>query len=37
MECNRQIFFSILDRFLPFYPTKNPVNQNFEKMKSIMI
>ena len=26
-------FFVILDCFLHFYPTKNPENQNFEKMK----
>ena len=26
-------FFVILDRFLPFYPTNNAKNQNFEKMK----
>ena len=26
-------FFVILDHFLPFYPPKNPKNQNFEKMK----
>ena len=26
-------FFVILDHFLPFYPPKNPRNQNFEKMK----
>ena len=25
--------FVILDDFLPFYPTNNPKNQNFEKMK----
>ena len=28
-----QIFFVILDWFLPFYPPNNPKNQNFEKMK----
>ena len=32
MECNRQYFFVILDRFLPFYPPNNPKNQNFEKL-----
>ena len=26
-------FFSILDHFLPFYPTNKPKNKNFEKMK----
>ena len=26
-------FFVILGHFLPFYPTNNPKNQNFEKMK----
>ena len=25
--------FVILDQFLPFYPAKNPKNQNFEKIK----
>ena len=25
--------FVILGRFLPFYPTNNPKNQNLEKMK----
>ena len=33
LEHNRQIFFFILDYFLPFYPPNNPENQNFEKMK----
>ena len=32
MECIRQ-FFVILDRFLPFYPSTDTENQNFEKMK----
>ena len=27
--------FCHLDRFLPIYPTHNPKNQNFEKMKKI--
>ena len=27
--------FVILDHFLPFYPTNNPQNQNFEKMKKM--
>ena len=27
-------FFVILGHFLPFYPTNNPKNQNFEKMKT---
>ena len=26
--------FVILDRFLPFYPSNNPNNQNFEEMKT---
>ena len=26
-------FFVILGHVLPFYPTNNPQNQNFEKMK----
>ena len=26
-------FFVILDHFLPFYPSNNPKNQNFEKIK----
>ena len=26
-------FFVILGHFLPFYPTNNPKNQDFEKMK----
>ena len=26
-------FFVILDRFLPFYPSNNTKNQNFEKLK----
>ena len=29
MECDRQNFFVIIDRFLPL----DPENQNFEKMK----
>ena len=33
MKHNRQIFFVILGQFLPFYPTSNPKNQNFEKKK----
>ena len=33
IECNRQNFFVILDRFLPFYTTNNLKNQNFEKLK----
>ena len=32
MECDRQEFV-ILDYFLPFYPSNNPENQNFEKKK----
>ena len=27
----RTEFFVILDHFLPFYPTNNPKNQNFQK------
>ena len=27
-------FFLILEHFLPFYPTNNPKNQNFEKIKA---
>ena len=37
MEGNRQNFFVILDYFLPFYPSNNRENQNFEKMKNIPI
>ena len=33
IECNRQIFFVILERFLPFYSPNNPKNKNFEKLK----
>ena len=32
-ECNRQNFFVILNRFLPFHPSNNLKNQNFEKLK----
>ena len=32
-EAWQTIFFVILDHFLPFYPTNNPKNQNFEIMK----
>ena len=32
MKRNRQVFV-ILGHFLPFYPTNNPKNQNFEKKK----
>ena len=32
-QCNRQIFFVILDHFLPFYPHNIPEHQNFEKIK----
>ena len=35
MERDGQIFFFILGHFLPFYPTNNPQNQNFEKMKKL--
>ena len=30
-----KFFFVILDHFFPFYPSNNPKNQNFEKMKKI--
>ena len=30
-------FFVILSQFLPFYPTSNPKNQNFEKKKHLKI
>ena len=33
--CSVTEFFVFLDRFLPFYPTVNSENQNFEKMKKI--
>ena len=33
MKRDRPNFFVILDRILPFYPTNNPKNQNFGKMK----
>ena len=32
MEWHKQ-YFVILGHFLPFYPSNNPENQNFEKMK----
>ena len=35
MECVIDRIFVILDHFLPFYPTNNPKNQNFEKMKKM--
>ena len=31
MDRDRENFFVILGYFLPFYPTNNPKNQNFEK------
>ena len=31
MDRDSEIFFVILGYFLPFYPTNNPKNQNFEK------
>ena len=34
MKHDTQLFV-ILGHFLPFYPTNNPKNQNFEKMKKI--
>ena len=33
---HRTEFFVISDHFLPFYPTNNPKNQNFEKMKKAL-
>ena len=30
-----KFFFSILDRFLLFYPPNNPKNQNFEELKKV--
>ena len=33
INCNRQIFFVILDNFLPFYPPDSPKNENIKKMK----
>ena len=33
MKRDRQNFFVISDHFLPFYPTNNPKNQNFKKLK----
>ena len=33
MESNKHNFFVILGHFFPSYPTNNPKNQNFEKMK----
>ena len=35
MECSGQKFFALLDCFLLFYPTSNPKNENFEKMKKL--
>ena len=32
VECNRHNVLSFWTIFLPFYPTNNPENQNFEKM-----
>ena len=34
-EHDRQNFLSFWTIFLPFYPPKNPKNQNFEKMKKL--
>ena len=36
MECDRQNFFVIMDRFLPFYSPMDPENQNCEKMKKTL-
>ena len=33
MECGQTELFVILGHFLPFDPTNNPKNQNFEKTK----
>ena len=33
MECDRHNFLSFWATFLHFWPTNNPENQNFEKMK----
>ena len=33
MEHDKQNFLSFFDNFLPFYPSKNQKNPNFEKMK----
>ena len=35
VEQDRQNFFIILVHFLPFYPTNNPKNQNFEKINIV--
>ena len=35
-EVQQTEFFVILDCFLPFYPTMDPENQNFEKMKKTL-
>ena len=35
MKHDRHNFLVILSHFLPFYPTNNPKNQNFEKMKKL--
>ena len=32
-EAQQIEFFAILGHFLPFYPTNNPKNYNFEKIK----
>ena len=32
-EAQQTEFFVILSHSLPFYPTSNPKNENFEKMK----
>ena len=33
MKCDRQTFFVVLDRFLPFYPPSNPIKLKFCKTK----
>ena len=37
MECNGQDFFSFWTIFLPFHSPNNPENQNFEKMKKMVL
>ena len=36
MVRNRCNYFSFLDIFLPFYPSNNPKNQNFKRMKKTL-
>ena len=37
MEHDRHNFFSFFDHFMHFYPSNNPQNQNFEKMKKLPV